>query len=74
VPPAQAESIVAALKERAIPYAYIAFEGEGHGLRKAENIKRAVAAHLSFLAQVFGFTPADELEAIRIENLERVAH
>jgi dipeptidyl aminopeptidase/acylaminoacyl peptidase len=74
VPPAQAEVIVAALRERGIPYAYIAFEGEGHGFRKAENIKRALAAHLSFLAQVFGFEPADELEPIRIENLERVAH
>jgi dipeptidyl aminopeptidase/acylaminoacyl peptidase len=74
VPPAQAEVIVAALKERGVPYAYIAFEGEGHGFRKEENIRRAFAAHLSFLAQVFGFTPADELEPIRIENLERVAH
>ena len=74
VPPAQAEVIVAALKQRGIPYAYIAFAGEGHGFRKAENIKRALEAHLSFLAQVFGFEPADELEHIRIENLERVAH
>jgi dipeptidyl aminopeptidase/acylaminoacyl peptidase len=74
VPPVQAEAIVNALKQRGIPYAYIGFEGEGHGFRKAENIKRATAAHLSFLAQVFGFEPADELEPIRIENLERVAH
>jgi dipeptidyl aminopeptidase/acylaminoacyl peptidase len=74
VPPVQAESIVTALRERGIPYGYIALEGEGHGFRKAENIKRAYAAHLSFLAQVFGFEPADELEPIRIENLERVAH
>ena len=74
VPPAQAEVIVAALRERGVPYAYIAFEGEGHGFRKAGNVKRAYEAHLSFLAQVFGFEPADELEPIRIENLERVAH
>jgi dipeptidyl aminopeptidase/acylaminoacyl peptidase len=74
VPPAQAEVIVEALKERGIPYAYIAFEGEGHGFRKAENVKRALEAHLSFLAQVFGFQPADELEPLQIENLEHVAH
>lgn len=74
VPPAQSDVIVAALEQRGIPYGYIAFEGEGHGFRKAENVKRALQAHLSFLAQVFGFEPADELEPIEIENLARVAH
>jgi dipeptidyl aminopeptidase/acylaminoacyl peptidase len=73
VPPAQSEVIVDALKQRGIPYAYIAFAGEGHGFRKAENVKRAYAAHLSFLAQVFGFELADDVESIEIENLERVA-
>jgi dipeptidyl aminopeptidase/acylaminoacyl peptidase len=72
VPPSQAEVIVDALKRRGIPYAYIAFEGEGHGFRKAENIKRASEAHLSFLAQVSGFQPADEIEPIEIENLDSV--
>jgi dipeptidyl aminopeptidase/acylaminoacyl peptidase len=74
VPPAQSEVIVEALERRGIPHAYIAFEGEGHGFRRAENARRALEAHVSFLAQVFGFEPADELEPIRIENLERVAH
>jgi dipeptidyl aminopeptidase/acylaminoacyl peptidase len=74
VPPAQAEVIVEALKQRGIPYAYIAFEGEGHGFRKAENIRRALEAHISFLGQVFGFEPADELEPIAVENLEHAAH
>ena len=76
VPPPQAEVIVDALRQRGIPYAYIAFEGEGHGFRRAENVKRALGAHLSFLAQVFGFEPADELEPIEIENLPaaKVAH
>ena len=69
VPPAQAEVIVEALRQRGIPYAYIAFAGEGHGFRKAENVKRALEAHLAFLAQVFGFQPADELEPLQIENL-----
>ncbi len=74
VPPAQSEVIVDALKQRGIPYSYIAFEGEGHGFRKAENVLRSLEAHVSFLAQVFGFQPADELEPIGIENLEHVAH
>jgi dipeptidyl aminopeptidase/acylaminoacyl peptidase len=72
VPPSQSEVIVEALKRRGIPYAYIAFEGEGHGFRKAENVKRATEAHLSFVAQVSGFELADEFEPIEIENLERV--
>jgi dipeptidyl aminopeptidase/acylaminoacyl peptidase len=72
VPPQQAEVIVEALKRRQIPYAYIAFEGEGHGFRKAENVKRATEAHLSFLAQLCGFDLADEVEPIEIENLETV--
>jgi dipeptidyl aminopeptidase/acylaminoacyl peptidase len=74
VPPAQAEVIVDALERREIPYAYIAFEGEGHGFRKAENVKRALEAHLSFLAQVFGFEPADGFEPIEIENLSKTAN
>jgi dipeptidyl aminopeptidase/acylaminoacyl peptidase len=73
VPPSQSEVIVDALKSRGVPHAYIAFEGEGHGFRKAENVKRANEAHLSFLAQVSGFELADELEPIAIENLSRVA-
>jgi dipeptidyl aminopeptidase/acylaminoacyl peptidase len=72
VPPSQSEVIVDALKRRGIPYAYIAFEGEGHGFRKAENVKRASEAHLSFLAQMSGFEPADELEPIEIEDLDSV--
>jgi dipeptidyl aminopeptidase/acylaminoacyl peptidase len=73
VPPAQAEVIVEALEQRGVPYAYLAFAGEGHGFRKSENAKRALEVHLSFLAQIFGFEPADEFQPIAIENLERVA-
>jgi dipeptidyl aminopeptidase/acylaminoacyl peptidase len=73
VPPAQAEVIVDALKERGVPYAYIAYAGEGHGFRKAENVRHALAAHFSFLAQVFGFEPADELEPLEIEHLQQAA-
>ena len=72
VPPSQSEVIVEALRRRDVPHAYIAFAGEGHGFRKAENVKRAIEAHLSFLAQVFRFEPADEIEPIEIENLEAV--
>lgn len=74
VPPSQSEQIVDALARRGIPHAYIAFAGEGHGFRKAENTRRSLEAHFSFLAQVFGFEPGEEIEPIEIENLEEVAH
>ena len=73
VPPSQSEAIVEALKQHSIPYAYIPFEGEGHGFRKAENLKRAGEAHLSFLAQVSGFELADEFAPIEIENLDEAS-
>lgn len=66
VPPNQAEAMVAALKEKQLPVAYIAFEGEGHGFRRAENIKRALEAELYFYGHVFGFTPDDDIEPVDI--------
>ena len=66
VPPNQAEKMVDALKEKGIPVAYLLFEGEQHGFRKAENIKRALDAELSFYAQIFGFELADDIEPVEI--------
>ncbi|NUN64373.1 prolyl oligopeptidase family serine peptidase [Pseudanabaena biceps] len=58
VPPNQAEMMVAALQKKGLPVLYVAFEGEQHGFRKAENIKRALDGEFGFYAQNFGFTPA----------------
>jgi dipeptidyl aminopeptidase/acylaminoacyl peptidase len=69
VPPNQAEAMVAALKRKGIPYAYVPFEGEGHSFRKLENIRRALEAELGFAGRVLGFEPTDELEPIEITNL-----
>jgi dipeptidyl aminopeptidase/acylaminoacyl peptidase len=69
VPPSQAEQMVAALRAKGLPYAYLAFEGEDHGFRKAENIVRSLEAELSFYAQIFGFTLADAIEPVPIEGL-----
>jgi len=69
VPPAQAELIVGALRERGIPHAYLLFEGEGHGFRKAENIVRSLESELSFYAQVLGFEPGNALPKLEIEHL-----
>jgi dipeptidyl aminopeptidase/acylaminoacyl peptidase len=69
VPQSHAELIVAALRERRIPHAYLLFEGESHGFRKAENIARSLEAELSFYAQVLGFEPGDAVPRLPIENL-----
>jgi dipeptidyl aminopeptidase/acylaminoacyl peptidase len=69
VPPSQAEVMVAALREKKLPFAYVTFEGEQHGFRKAENIRRALEAEYYFYAKVFGFDPADDIAAVEIENL-----
>jgi dipeptidyl aminopeptidase/acylaminoacyl peptidase len=61
VPPEQAEMMVAALRAKGVPHAYLLFAGEQHGFRKAENIRAALDGELSFYAQVLGFDlPADE--------------
>jgi dipeptidyl aminopeptidase/acylaminoacyl peptidase len=59
--PAQAEMMVDVLARKGIPHAYLPFEGEGHGFRIEANVVRSLEAELSFVAQVFGFEPADEL-------------
>jgi dipeptidyl aminopeptidase/acylaminoacyl peptidase len=69
VPPNQAESMVAALRDKGTPVAYLAFAGEGHGFRQAENIKRALESELYFYGRIFGFTPADDIAPVTIENL-----
>jgi dipeptidyl aminopeptidase/acylaminoacyl peptidase len=51
--PAQAEMMVEVLERKGIPYEYIAFEGEGHGFRKEDNIVRSLEATLEFVDSVF---------------------
>jgi dipeptidyl aminopeptidase/acylaminoacyl peptidase len=50
VPPQQAEAMVAALRRRGIPCLYLLFDGEQHGFRRSDNIKRALDAELYFYA------------------------
>jgi dipeptidyl aminopeptidase/acylaminoacyl peptidase len=69
VPPNQAEKMVEAVRAKKLPVAYLTFEGEQHGFRKAENIRRVLEAELYFYSKVFGFELADPVEPIDIENL-----
>lgn len=68
VPPNQAEMLVAALEAKHVAHAYVAFAGEGHGFRKAENIVAALEAELSFYAQLLGFVPADPITPVLIRS------
>lgn len=56
-PPAQCERFLARLEGQRVPHAYIAFEGEGHGFRRADTMVRVLESELSLYAQVFGLNP-----------------
>ncbi len=67
--PNQAEVMVEALKKKGLPVAYIAFPGEQHGFRRAENIKRSLESELYFYSRIFGFPLAEPVEPVAIDNL-----
>jgi dipeptidyl aminopeptidase/acylaminoacyl peptidase len=69
VPLNQAETMAAAARAKGLPVALVVFPGEGHGFRRAENIRASLEAELTFLGRVFGFDPADDLPPLAIENL-----
>jgi dipeptidyl aminopeptidase/acylaminoacyl peptidase len=69
VPPNQAEMMVEALKAKGLPVAYVAYEGEQHGFRRAENIKRTLDGEFYFYSRVFKFELAEPVEAVEIANL-----
>jgi len=69
VPPNQSQQMYAAVKAKGLPVAYLEFEGEQHGFRKAEHIKRALDGELYFYSRVFGFDLADPVEPVAIDNL-----
>ena len=71
VPPNQAEEMVAALRGKGLPVAYISYPGEQHGFRRAENIIRTIESEYSFFAKIFGIKPITPPEAwhqLKIEN------
>ena len=70
VPPDQSEKIFEAVRAKGLPVAYIAYEWEQHGFRRAENIKRSFEAELYFYSKIFRFPFADPIEPVTIENLD----
>ncbi|MGB7923874.1 MAG: S9 family peptidase [Pyrinomonadaceae bacterium] len=69
VPPNQAEMMFDAVRAKGLPVAYVPFEGEQHGFRRAANIKRALDAEHYFYSKVFNFELAEPVEPVEIENL-----
>ncbi|HEX6506690.1 MAG TPA: prolyl oligopeptidase family serine peptidase [Chloroflexota bacterium] len=72
VPPSQSEAMVRVLDSNSVPYAYVAFEGEGHGFRMAETVRRSLENELSFYSQVFGITLIQPVSALHIEHADRL--
>ncbi|MBB6121963.1 S9 family peptidase [Nocardiopsis algeriensis] len=56
VTPDQAFAMATALGRRGVPYALLEFEGEAHGFRGREALRRSLEAELALYARVFGFT------------------
>jgi dipeptidyl aminopeptidase/acylaminoacyl peptidase len=61
--------MAAAARRKGLPVALIMFDGEGHGFRRADSIRTSMEAQQDFLGRLFGFTPADDVPPIEIENL-----
>ena len=71
VPPNQSKLMADAVRKKGLPVAFLTFEGEQHGFRKQETMVRSLQAELFFYGAVFGFTPADALPAVTIDNIDR---
>ncbi|MBX2808545.1 MAG: prolyl oligopeptidase family serine peptidase [Cellvibrionaceae bacterium] len=71
VPPNQAQTLVDALIEHAVPVAHVTYAGEGHGFKKAETLCHALAVEYGFYADIFGLTPAETLPTVPFKHSER---
>ncbi|MGW2182435.1 prolyl oligopeptidase family serine peptidase [Streptomyces sp. NPDC001732] len=69
VPADQSRAMYEAVRENGVPCAYLAFEGEEHGFREADNVHRCMRAELYFVGSVLGFTDAFSDAVVKIENM-----
>ena len=69
VPPNQAQAMVAALRRKGLPVAYVEFPDEGHGFRDGRNIAHCIGAECVFFCRVFGLPQPNGLPKVEIENL-----
>lgn len=73
VPPSQSQLMVDALRKNKIPVVYMTFEGEQHGFRKSDSIKKCLDSELQFYCKIFGIPRNDFAENLEIENLSSAA-
>jgi dipeptidyl aminopeptidase/acylaminoacyl peptidase len=73
VPPAQSQLMYDALRQRGVPVAYLAFEGEQHGFRKSSTIIAVATAELAFYGRVLGFEPDGGEPSLSIANEEALS-
>lgn len=69
IPHDQTEKMFNELSRKGLPVSNLTFEGEQHGIRRSENIKRALDAELYFYSKVFSFRLADQIEPVQIQNM-----
>ena len=67
VPPDQSRDMVASLKSRGVPVAYLEFPEEAHGFRAADVISRCLEAEHAFYARVLELQ-IEGLAQLEIEN------
>ena len=70
VPQNQADRMYEAILSKGIPVSYLLFEGEQHGFRRPESIKRALEAELYFYSRIFKFPVLKPSEPVQIHNLD----
>ena len=69
VHPEQSAILANALHEKGLPYAYLTFEDEPHGFRRAETIHECLDAELYFYSKILGFELPAGTPNIDIINL-----
>ncbi|MES1950579.1 peptidase S9 prolyl oligopeptidase active site domain-containing protein [Salinisphaera sp. S4-8] len=70
VPPDQAETMAAALRDRGVPVAYVVFAEERHGFRDAANIRTAIESERAFYTRVLGIAGVGDCMQLAIDNFE----
>lgn len=70
VPPSQSRAMAENLIARGVATALVEFEGEGHGFRKPETVKAALALELSFYDRVLELGVGETLPPLKIDNLD----
>ena len=70
VPQSQANLMYESILSKGIPVSYLLFDGEQHGFRRPETIKRVLEAELYFYSRIFEFSAPQLHDPVHIYNLD----